>query len=356
VIDMADDWAADVLKYVPDADGDIITGIVRYCGIALRSKDASLVSFSDKTETDRVKANFLKKKLGLTDADSVLDAAIAAVGDRMKADRTKNRVTVYYLLASHFGRLEDFRPKAAKAAKPAKTAPAAELPLAAAAIPEAPPVAAAAPVMAPPPPAPPVEPPPPVKPVMAAAMTAVSPTPARRAAPARKKGSGLFFPLTALLLATGGVAAVILLGSDKSPAPAIAAPALPVPVTASLPAPAEPAGAGLVTEDREGQPVLIVYFDVGKAAIAEGFAEKASAVKAWASSHPGSKYVISGYNDPTGNAAANAELSKNRAQAVQAALVATGVAEADTVLEKPPETTDAAVTPAQARRVEVIVR
>ena len=49
--------------------------------------------------------------LGLTDPDSVLDSAIAAVGERMKADTTRNRVTVYYLLASHFGRLEDFRPK-----------------------------------------------------------------------------------------------------------------------------------------------------------------------------------------------------------------------------------------------------
>nr|MCU0890796.1 OmpA family protein [Sandarakinorhabdus sp.] len=64
----------------------------------------------------------------------------------------------------------------------------------------------------------------------------------------------------------------------------------------------------------------------------------------------------SGYNDPTGDPALNAELSKNRAQAVQAALVAAGVAEGDIVLEKPPETTDASVTPAQARRVEVIVR
>ena len=28
-----------------------------------------------------------------------------AVGERMKSDHTRNRVTVYYLLAEHFGKL-----------------------------------------------------------------------------------------------------------------------------------------------------------------------------------------------------------------------------------------------------------
>lgn len=83
-------------------------GIVKYLGIALRSRDSSLVSFSDKEETARVRENFLKKKLGLTQSDAELDAAIAAVGEQMKADRTKNRVTVYYLLAEKFGKLSTF--------------------------------------------------------------------------------------------------------------------------------------------------------------------------------------------------------------------------------------------------------
>lgn len=102
---MAEDWAADVRKYAPDADEVVIQGIVRYCGIALRSRDASLVSFTEKAELDRVRENFLKKKLGLTEPDDVLDAAIAAVGERMQGDPTKNRVTVYYLLAERFGKL-----------------------------------------------------------------------------------------------------------------------------------------------------------------------------------------------------------------------------------------------------------
>ena len=102
---MTVEWAADVKKYAPNADDAAISGIIKHCGIALHSQDSALVAMSDKTETDRVRDNFLKKKLGLTDADSVLDAAIAQVGEAMKADRTKNRVTVYYLLADHFGKL-----------------------------------------------------------------------------------------------------------------------------------------------------------------------------------------------------------------------------------------------------------
>jgi hypothetical protein len=105
---MAEDWAADVKKYVSDPDAKAIAGIVHYCGIALQKRDSSLVSFGDKDEVERVRANFLKKKLGLTNPDSELDTAMKAVADKMKADHTKNRVTVYYLLAQHFGKLADF--------------------------------------------------------------------------------------------------------------------------------------------------------------------------------------------------------------------------------------------------------
>lgn len=106
---MAEDWAADVKKYVPDADDAVIKAIVRHCGIALHKRDSSLVSFSDSKETDRVKAGFLKKKLALTNSDAELDAALAEVKETLKEDHTKNRVTVYYLLADKFGKLDLFR-------------------------------------------------------------------------------------------------------------------------------------------------------------------------------------------------------------------------------------------------------
>lgn len=106
---MADQWVDDVKAYVPNADEKAIAGIVRYCGIALQNRDSSLVSFTDKEELARVRENFLKKKLGCTEDDATLDKAIAAVGEKMKGARNKNRVTVYYLLAEHFGKLDLFK-------------------------------------------------------------------------------------------------------------------------------------------------------------------------------------------------------------------------------------------------------
>ena len=37
---MAESWAADVKKYVPDANDKAISGIVKYCGIALQNRDS----------------------------------------------------------------------------------------------------------------------------------------------------------------------------------------------------------------------------------------------------------------------------------------------------------------------------
>lgn len=102
------DWAENVKRYAPEPQAGAIAGIVRHCGIALQSRDASLVSFTDSSELERVRENFLKKKLGLTQSDAELDSAIAAVGERMAGERARNRVTVYYLLAEHFDKLGDF--------------------------------------------------------------------------------------------------------------------------------------------------------------------------------------------------------------------------------------------------------
>ncbi|MBK8755768.1 MAG: DUF2853 family protein [Actinomycetales bacterium] len=98
------DWAADVKKYAPKADDKVIAGIVRHCGIALQKADSSLVSFSDQAELDRVKKGFLTKKLALA-TEQEKDAALAAVGAKLKGVSRKNRVTVYYLLAEHTGKL-----------------------------------------------------------------------------------------------------------------------------------------------------------------------------------------------------------------------------------------------------------
>lgn len=383
---MAEDWLADVRKYVADADETVVAAIVKYLGIALRNRDSSLVSFSDKKETDRVRENFLKKKLGLTDDDATLDAAIAGVGERMKDDRTKNRVTVYYLLAQHFGLLSLFGGAAGVAGAAAAAAglaaangsggdadkdagrdgddAAPATPLAAAGLGAGAAVGGAA----------------------VAAAEAIDPAPAA-AAPAtpppshtpqtaysgggeeERSGGGMGW-LGWLLLALA-LAALIFFGlrycSKQEAAVAPAAdeaavsetatpPAGDTTATATAPAAAIPEGAGVVAADRAGKPMLTVYFDTGKSEVSNDLTTAASAVKAYLDSNPAATLAVSGYNDPTGNAAANAELSKNRAQSVKAALEKLGFAADRVVLEKPAETTTTGTDNSAARRVEVTVK
>lgn len=132
-----------------------------------------------------------------------------------------------------------------------------------------------------------------------------------------------------------------------------AAPAPPAPAEGTV---AIPTGAGVTTETRDGKPVVKVYFDSGKAEVVPAFAAAAGGLKAYLDSHAGSSLTVSGFNDPTGNAAFNAELSKNRAQAVQAELVKSGIPEASAVLTPPASATDATGNNAGARRVEVTVK
>ena len=492
---MATDWAADVKKYVAKADDAAIAGIVRYLGIALRNRDSALVSFSDKTETDRVRNNFLKKKLALTQADSVLDAAIAKVGEQMKADRTKNRVTVYYLLASEFKQLGLFVKAApaakaatkAPAAKPAaktkssaKTATAAKAVGAAALVAgaaaaktkpaKAPPVKAAAAKVAPAKTTPAKSPAKaaPAKAAAAAPKKAAPAAPKKAAAPAKKAApavkapkakatpakatttkaaapasnatqglldkaastassagkatSGAVIGAVAAAGALGAAAVSAAAGAASSTASGAADRASAVMSAGSKPAatstddssdmtwlywligaalaaliiwfvffrggpdadeasmtegaasaaasdvgtdlaaaPAEgsvtiPDGAGVTSEMRDGKPVVKVYFDTAKIDLTPAFIRTASGLKEWLDTHSGSTVAISGYSDPSGDAAANAELSKQRAQAVQAGLVAAGIPAEAALLVKPEVTADATVPAEAARRVEVVVK
>lgn len=88
-----------VKKYDADAAEDVVKKIVNHLGIALNSKDASLVACSDETERNTVRDSWLKKKLGLEADDAALDAKVMAVCETMKDDRNKCRVAFYYLLA-----------------------------------------------------------------------------------------------------------------------------------------------------------------------------------------------------------------------------------------------------------------
>jgi len=97
----------DVKRYAAGADEKAVAGIIKHLGIALKSKDASLVSCSSKDELARVRDSWCKKKLGLSSSDADLDKMIKDVCETMKGDQRKNRVTFYYLLAEKCGKVGD---------------------------------------------------------------------------------------------------------------------------------------------------------------------------------------------------------------------------------------------------------
>jgi hypothetical protein len=90
-----------VAEFAGNVNTAAVDTIVKYCGIALRSRDASLVSCTDADELGRVRDGFASKKLGL--AGDAADKAIAAVCEKMQDERQKSRVTFYYLLAEESG-------------------------------------------------------------------------------------------------------------------------------------------------------------------------------------------------------------------------------------------------------------
>ena len=101
-----------IAKYAEDLSGkcgvtpdmDLLTKVTVGLGPSIYNTDSSMVAASDPAELDRIKANFLVKKLGLSDSDD-LDGAIDSVMDTYgKSERQKLRAVVYYLLVKHFGK------------------------------------------------------------------------------------------------------------------------------------------------------------------------------------------------------------------------------------------------------------
>lgn len=140
--------------------------------------------------------------------------------------------------------------------------------------------------------------------------------------------------------------------SDATPAASEAATAASGASAASEP----PAGAGVVALQTDGLPALQVYFDSGKTDVGADFATQSKALVDYLQAHADVQAVLSGFSDPSGNSLANDELAKSRAKAVQAALVAEGVAADRTVLEKPADAPAGADSAAAQRRVDVVLR
>lgn len=97
-----------VHTYAPHADTAIIDKMAATYRLVLSDRDSALVAASDPEELKTVRENFLKKKLGLTEDDATLDAAIEDVLGQMKDGKPNPRLAVYYLLAEKFDKLDAF--------------------------------------------------------------------------------------------------------------------------------------------------------------------------------------------------------------------------------------------------------
>jgi outer membrane protein OmpA-like peptidoglycan-associated protein len=122
----------------------------------------------------------------------------------------------------------------------------------------------------------------------------------------------------------------------------------PAPAPAPLPAPvAEPAPAAL--------PLANVYFEVDQSELPVAREGSLESVIEYLKANPTAVATVSGFHDPTGDAAHNEELAKNRAMTVRDAMMAAGVPEAQIEMVKPIVTSGGGDL-AEARRVEVAIR
>lgn len=144
------------------------------------------------------------------------------------------------------------------------------------------------------------------------------------------------------------VAGVLGLGVFKARGNKAGAPVAAAAATAPGAVPISATDASVVVDNG----VVKFYFATGKAELASG--ALAALAEAITAAKGGSRLMVSGFHDATGDPAFNAELAKQRAFAVRDALVGAGVALGSLELSKPAVTTGTGAD-AEARRVEVVI-
>ncbi|MCF6347737.1 MAG: DUF2853 family protein [Flavobacteriaceae bacterium] len=82
---------------VSSIDHDLLDDLVGRMKLIVDNQDAVLVSGTDPSELDTVRANFVVKKLGIDDKDKAM-AAINKVVGKMSGIRMKNRAAFYYMV------------------------------------------------------------------------------------------------------------------------------------------------------------------------------------------------------------------------------------------------------------------
>ncbi len=101
--DLMATYEGEAQKIGVSVDSELLSKITKGLGPSIYNADSAKVSCSDSTELDRVKANFLIKKLGLADG-AQLDEALKEVCETFgSSNRNKHRALFYYLLVKKLG-------------------------------------------------------------------------------------------------------------------------------------------------------------------------------------------------------------------------------------------------------------
>ena len=101
-----------IMKYAEDLrmkcdmepDMDLLTKVTIGCGPSIYNADSETIAASQTGELQTVRENFLIRKLGLPDDESLMGAIQEVIRIYGRENRNKYRAVVYYMLVKHFGK------------------------------------------------------------------------------------------------------------------------------------------------------------------------------------------------------------------------------------------------------------
>jgi len=103
--DLIQKYAEDIrTKFGEEPDLGLLTKVTIGLGPSIYNLDSSKVSSSDEKELQRVKDNFLIKKLGLPDSPALMEAIRHVIEKYGSSHKNKQRAVIYYMLTGHFGK------------------------------------------------------------------------------------------------------------------------------------------------------------------------------------------------------------------------------------------------------------
>ena len=97
-IELIDKYKKELSRIKVKVDDVLLKAVVKSLGPAVYREDASMISAADADELERVKQNFMVRRLGLTDSpklETMLNKAIDRMG---RSKGNKHRAVLYYII------------------------------------------------------------------------------------------------------------------------------------------------------------------------------------------------------------------------------------------------------------------